>query len=70
MQRAIYRGDDTAEYQVGAPPIAFIKRVGARYKPIWQILRVKPDGHLAAADWDYKSPEEALAALQKEADSE
>lgn len=69
MHETTSRDGKVAQYQVGTPATAFIRKAGSRYEPIWQILRVKVDGALDSAEGNYKSPEEALATLQQESDS-
>jgi hypothetical protein len=76
MDKVVFDGKDgkdnpVAQYavrthEVGAPTVAYIRKAGSRYEPIWQILRVQPDGHLAPAEGAYKTPDEALAVLQEE----
>ena len=69
MHKVVYRDATVAQYQVGTPATAFIRQMGSRHQDKWQIFRVNTDGSLASPQGEYKIPQDALAALQKEFDS-
>jgi len=58
------------QYQVNFPAIAYIRETGTRYDKKWKLYRVNSDEDLTEQDGEYATHEEALAALQKQVDSE